>query len=201
MLTDQSGGLGIQLSFCAALPCVLRLCADHLAGRSRKGDAMRALVARQFRLHSGETDLGKIESMKRNAIGGLANYLTMESLGKLEVAGDSGANRGLRDPRTAAAVRKSLGRDALPEAEVAEASSAAAQLSAAGAAASSSSSSGAASHARPDRSSIQEAEYTPVASPSVAALQAQLRNNKQMRLELERKAREGFNKPADADTR
>ncbi len=159
---------------------------------------MRSLVARQFRAHAGEKDLDKVELLKRNAMGGLANYLTMESLGKLEVQGGSGANSGFRDPaRTAANVRKSLGCDALPESEVAEATTAAAQV-----AASSSSSASAASNARADRRGIPEAEYTPVASQSVAALQAQLRANKSIRLELERKAREGLiAQPAAADSR
>ena len=38
---------------------------DHIAGRSRKGDKMRALVAQQFRAHANEKDEDKIESLKR----------------------------------------------------------------------------------------------------------------------------------------
>ena len=41
---------------------------------------MRTAVRAQFRLHAGETDQAKIDSLKLNAMSGLANYLTMESL-------------------------------------------------------------------------------------------------------------------------
>jgi len=192
------------------VPQVYRDCLrliDHLAGRSRKGDHMRTLVARQFRKHADVKDLDRIEVLKRNAMSGLANYLTMESLGKLEA--QNGASTG-RDPqRLAAAVRKSLGRDAAPEGEADQSPSfdAAAAIAeentisataAAAAKSSGSSTASAASVARADaaaraalRNSIPEADVTPVVSDRIAELQAQLRANKNFRLELEKRAREG----------
>jgi hypothetical protein len=136
-------------------------------------------------------------------MGGLANYLTMESLGKLEA--QNGATNSGRDPaRLAAAVRKSLGRDALPEGEAsASAAAAAAAAAAADAAATPVPSAGSsfassAQMARAEaasrqalRDSIPEADVTPMVSNRVAELQAQLRANKNLRLELEKRAREG----------
>lgn len=41
---------------------------------------MRCAVRAQFRMHASESDPAKIDSLKLNAMSGLANYLTMESL-------------------------------------------------------------------------------------------------------------------------
>ena len=46
--------------------CLLCL-SDHIAGRSRKGDVMRALVQQQFRMHAGETNEAKVEALKKKS--------------------------------------------------------------------------------------------------------------------------------------
>jgi hypothetical protein len=120
--------LVLVASMYKSVPQVYRDCLrliEHLAGRSRKADNMRTLVAKQFRANAGEKDDKKIEGMKKksvdrqtatgacgglanvaqcreiamqrrsspafdcspvavfSAITGLANYLTIESLGSV----------------------------------------------------------------------------------------------------------------------
>jgi hypothetical protein len=54
----------------------------HIAGRSKKGFSLQAIVRSEFIKHSKETDDIKIEQLKSNAVRGLANYLMIESASK-----------------------------------------------------------------------------------------------------------------------
>lgn len=57
-------------SFFCCLHTVSLLChflfpVEHIAGRSRKADRMKVLVAQQFRKHADEEDEEKIHELKR----------------------------------------------------------------------------------------------------------------------------------------
>jgi hypothetical protein len=55
---------------------------EHIAGRSKKGQALKSLIRTEFRKNLQLTDLVVVENLKSNAIRGLANYLMMESANK-----------------------------------------------------------------------------------------------------------------------
>jgi hypothetical protein len=54
----------------------------HIAGRSKKGFSLQAIVRSEFVKHAKEIDDVKIEQLKSNAVRGLANYLMIESASK-----------------------------------------------------------------------------------------------------------------------
>eukprot|EP00611_Tribonema_gayanum_P009975 TRINITY_DN19888_c0_g1_i1.p3 TRINITY_DN19888_c0_g1~~TRINITY_DN19888_c0_g1_i1.p3 ORF type:complete len:107 (-),score=17.31 TRINITY_DN19888_c0_g1_i1:448-768(-) len=56
----------------------LRL-ANHVGGRSAKGDAMRKMISTEFRKHIGETDPARVAILKAAAVRGLSNYFLHES--------------------------------------------------------------------------------------------------------------------------
>ncbi|CAI5726479.1 unnamed protein product [Peronospora farinosa] len=59
----------------------LRL-AKHIGGNSKKGQAIKELVRREFEKGRKETDPEKIEALKANAIRGLSNYLMLANSSK-----------------------------------------------------------------------------------------------------------------------
>ncbi|CAI5740692.1 unnamed protein product [Peronospora destructor] len=59
----------------------LRL-AKHIGGNSKKGQAIKELVRREFEKGRSETDPEKIETLKANAIRGLSNYLMLANSSK-----------------------------------------------------------------------------------------------------------------------
>lgn len=62
-------------------PPTLRLYKDvmrltyHVAAKSAKGDAMRAIARSEFRKHIGEADVAKIVELKDAAIRAISNYV------------------------------------------------------------------------------------------------------------------------------
>ena len=54
----------------------------HIAARSAKGDAMRAMVRQQFRGNMEVTDPQEISRLKMLAVVGLQNYVIHEQTGK-----------------------------------------------------------------------------------------------------------------------
>lgn len=54
----------------------------HIAARSAKGDAMRAMVRQQFRTQMHVTDEQEIHRLKMLAVVGLQNYVIHEQTGK-----------------------------------------------------------------------------------------------------------------------
>ncbi|POM79750.1 mitochondrial protein [Phytophthora palmivora] len=59
----------------------LRL-AKHIGGNSKKGQAIKELVRREFEKGRSETDPEKIEALKANAVRGLSNYLMLANSSK-----------------------------------------------------------------------------------------------------------------------
>ncbi len=55
-----------------------------MAGRSAKAIRVRDIVRTEFRKNANETDPQKIEQLRNAAIQGLANYLTIDSVSKLQ---------------------------------------------------------------------------------------------------------------------
>ncbi|KAJ0407578.1 hypothetical protein ATCC90586_006221 [Pythium insidiosum] len=51
--------------------------AKHIGGNSKKGQAIKSLIRREFEKGRSETDPEKIEALKANAVRGLSNYLVM----------------------------------------------------------------------------------------------------------------------------
>ncbi|CAI5716715.1 unnamed protein product [Hyaloperonospora brassicae] len=56
--------------------------AKHIGGTSKKGQAIKELVRREFDKGRSETDPEKIEALKANAIRGLSNYLMLANSSK-----------------------------------------------------------------------------------------------------------------------
>lgn len=54
----------------------------HIAGASAKGQNIRKVLGAEFRKNAHVTDPAKVESLKSNAVRGLANYLMIESSSK-----------------------------------------------------------------------------------------------------------------------
>mmetsp|Transcript_711 Transcript_711/g.916 ORF Transcript_711/g.916 Transcript_711/m.916 type:complete len:110 (+) Transcript_711:165-494(+) len=52
---------------------------QHIAGKSRKGDAIRSIVRTEFRKNTEVKDPQKIEELKANAVRALSNYLVLQS--------------------------------------------------------------------------------------------------------------------------
>ena len=52
---------------------------SHVAGKSKKADAIKKVVSNEFRKNKNVTDPALIDVMKSHAIRGLANYLMIES--------------------------------------------------------------------------------------------------------------------------
>ncbi|CAH0513475.1 unnamed protein product [Peronospora belbahrii] len=59
----------------------LRL-AKHIGGNSKKGQAIKQLVRKEFEKGRSETDPEKIEALKANAVRGLSNYLVLANSSK-----------------------------------------------------------------------------------------------------------------------
>ncbi len=55
---------------------------NHIAGKSKKGNQLRKIVKTEFLKNAKVDDSAKIETLKSNAIRGLANYLMIESTNK-----------------------------------------------------------------------------------------------------------------------
>jgi hypothetical protein len=55
---------------------------EHIAGRSKKGQALKGLIRNEFQKNLQLSDPVVVETLKSNAIRGLANYLMMESANK-----------------------------------------------------------------------------------------------------------------------
>jgi hypothetical protein len=55
-----------------------------MAGQSSKAIKVKALLREEFRKNALETDPEKIEDLRNQAMLGLANYLTVESLSRLK---------------------------------------------------------------------------------------------------------------------
>ncbi|KAG6611118.1 Complex 1 LYR protein [Phytophthora cinnamomi] len=56
--------------------------AKHIGGNSKKGQAIKELVRREFEKGRSETDPEKIEALKANAVRGLSNYLMLANSSK-----------------------------------------------------------------------------------------------------------------------
>ncbi|GLE02067.1 hypothetical protein PINS_up010905 [Pythium insidiosum] len=56
--------------------------AKHIGGNSKKGQAIKSLIRREFEKGRSETDPEKIEALKANAVRGLSNYLVMANSSK-----------------------------------------------------------------------------------------------------------------------
>jgi hypothetical protein len=56
----------------------------HTAGNTKKGDLLRNVVRGEFLKNRAETDPTRIEDMRAGATRALSNYLTLDSLSKLE---------------------------------------------------------------------------------------------------------------------
>ncbi|TMW69321.1 hypothetical protein Poli38472_001477 [Pythium oligandrum] len=56
--------------------------AKHIGGTSKKGQAIKELIRREFEKGRHETDPEKIEVLKANAVRGLSNYLMMANSSK-----------------------------------------------------------------------------------------------------------------------
>jgi hypothetical protein len=56
----------------------------HQMGNSKKGQAVKKLVTAEFKKNMYISDAVQIDQLRGNAIRGLTNYLTLESLKKLE---------------------------------------------------------------------------------------------------------------------
>ncbi|TYZ62747.1 hypothetical protein PybrP1_000188 [[Pythium] brassicae (nom. inval.)] len=56
--------------------------AKHIGGKSKKGEAIRSLIRREFEKGRAEVDPEKIEALKTNAIRGLSNYLVLANSSK-----------------------------------------------------------------------------------------------------------------------
>ena len=54
----------------------------HIAGQSKKGSMLKGIVKKEFLKNAKVEDSVVVESLKSNAIRGLANYLMMESTAK-----------------------------------------------------------------------------------------------------------------------
>lgn len=54
----------------------------HIAGKSKKGIILQKIVRTEFIKNAAVEDPVKIESLKSNAVRGLANYLMIESTAK-----------------------------------------------------------------------------------------------------------------------
>ncbi|KAL7688239.1 putative complex 1 LYR protein [Plasmopara halstedii] len=59
----------------------LRL-AKHIGGNSKKGQAIKDLIRREFDKGRSEVDIEKIETLKANAVRGLSNYLMLANSSK-----------------------------------------------------------------------------------------------------------------------
>jgi hypothetical protein len=55
---------------------------NHIAGKSNKGVQLRKIVKNEFLKNAKVDDPVKIDSLKSNAVRGLANYLMIESTNK-----------------------------------------------------------------------------------------------------------------------
>lgn len=71
--------------FTKTTPQIYRDCLrliKHIAGKSKKNDAITRIVRNEFKKNAGVKDDAVIEKLKSNAVRGLSNYLMMESLSK-----------------------------------------------------------------------------------------------------------------------
>jgi hypothetical protein len=72
-------------SFTRTSPQLYRDClrlVNHIAGRSAKGEKLRKILHSEFRKNANVEDPIKVESLKSNAVRGLANYLMITSTAK-----------------------------------------------------------------------------------------------------------------------
>lgn len=68
--------------FSKTTPQIYRDCLrliKHIAGRSKKSDALKSIVRNEFKKNAAVKDEATIERLKSNAVRGLSNYLMMES--------------------------------------------------------------------------------------------------------------------------
>ncbi len=91
---------------------VMRL-VDHVAGKSRKAEAMKVLVRKEFRKNADEIDPDKITQMKQRAQKGIQNYLALEAVSKLKPKdGVSGAQTPVFSDSPAAAAAQAAAQKA-----------------------------------------------------------------------------------------
>lgn len=56
--------------------------ANHIGGKSAKGQQLRAIAREAFKKHMHETDTRRIEVLRADATRALSNYLLMKTLHK-----------------------------------------------------------------------------------------------------------------------